>query len=130
VVSYFVRLDYNRHMPLAERGFRHGNLTPAGQALLRKELPGPYGLKDTVILVPWPEIGLDIKGARILGINGDSAAEIGARRYKGRVKRLYVLVENRSVADGRAALILQSFLDYDRGQWTAVAASDYTLYYQ
>jgi hypothetical protein len=130
VVSYFVRLDYNRHVPISERGFRHGTLTAAGQALLRRELPGPYGTKDTVVLVPWPEIGLDIKGARVLGINGDSAAALRTRTYKGRVKRLYVLVENRYVADGRAALILQSFLDYDRGQWTAVAASDYTLYYQ
>src|SRR5262249_49113410 len=100
VTSYFVRLDHNRTSLLAERGFRHASLTADARALLRREMAGPNGGGDTVLVVTWPEIALDVSGARIIGfIGGDGVAQIRERTFRGRVSRLYVLVEDRLIAD-------------------------------
>lgn len=129
ISSYFVRADYNFHAPLGARGFRHYTLTHDGLALVKQELAGPFDRDDTVVWVISPEIALEIPGARIIP-TGEAPGDLTPRSYKGRVAKVFVLVRQALVDDGRADTILKAFRDYDPSRWVAKPLGDFTLYAQ
>ncbi|MBS0547606.1 MAG: hypothetical protein JSR24_07650 [Proteobacteria bacterium] len=125
VVSYGVRLDHNRHMPLGARGFHHGNLSADGLALIRKQEIAP----GTVVWVMAPEIALEVPQARLL-VNAEVERALQVRTYRGRVDRLLVFVDDKMMRDGRAEIVLRSFVDYDRTKWVAAKQGDTTVFSQ
>lgn len=125
VVSYGVRLEHNRHMPLGVRGFHHGNLSADGLALIRRQDIRP----GTLVWVMAPEIALEVPQARVL-VNAEVERALLKRVYHGRVDRLLVFVDEAMIRDGRAEIVLRSFLDYDRTKWVAARQGDTTVFSQ
>lgn len=128
VSSYGVRLQYNLHRPIGLRGFHHGNLSADGLALLQREVARP-GNAQALVWVMAPEVALEAPGTRAL-VNAEFERELQKRKYKGQVDRLLVFVDDRMIADGRAEIVLRSFLDYDRSKWVATRQGDTTVFSQ
>ena len=76
-----------------------------------------------------PEIALEVHGARAL-ISAEPERLLGKRLYKGRVKRLMVLLDESMITSGKAEIVLKSFVDYDRAQWVAARLGDSTVFSQ
>jgi hypothetical protein len=129
ISSYFVRLDHNAHSALGRRGFHHMTLTHDGLALMRRTLQGTAGQDGTIVYVMSPEIAFEIEGARVI-VSAEGEDQLGRRTYKGRGTRLFVFVDDKALADGRAEIMLRSFVDYDRGGWVAIKSGDATVFAQ
>ena len=127
VSSYVVRLQHNLHAPLGSRGFHHGTLTADGLALMRRELG--TGDKEAVIWTMMPEIALEARPGRAL-VNAELEGQLGVRIYKGRASQVLVFVDDKMIKDGKAEIVLKSFVDYDRAKWVATKAGDTTLFAQ
>jgi hypothetical protein len=127
ISSYAVRLQHNRLAPLGERGFHQNTLTHDGLALLRRELGTAD--RDTIVWVMMPEIALEVRGARTV-ISAEPERLLGKRLYKGRVKRLLVLLDESMITSGKAEIVLKSFVDYDRSKWVAARLGDSTVFSQ
>jgi hypothetical protein len=129
ISSYFVRLEHNAHSPLGRRGFHHMTLSHDGLALMRQTLQGTAGQDGTIVYVMSPELAFEVDGARVI-VSAEGEGQLGTRIYKKRVKRLFVFVDDKALADGRAEIMLRSFVDYDPGGWTATKAGDTTVFAQ
>ena len=127
ISSYAVHLQHNLHVPLGDRGFHHGTLTQDGLALLRREVGGADG--STVVWVTMPEIALEVRTARTL-VSAENEGLLGVRTYKGRAARLLVFLDETMIRDGRAEIVLGSFVDYDRAKWVATKTGDTTMFAQ
>jgi hypothetical protein len=122
----------NAKRPLDWRGLRH---PIADQAALNTLQRIDVTLSDgsrPVVLVPSPEIGLVLRNSRVLAIHADfeSSETLGRRVYRGRVGRIYVLVQTKLVVSGKADIILLSFKDYRRDMWKPEAVGSFTLFAQ
>ncbi len=127
ISSYVVRLQHNLDTPLGSRGFHHSTLTPDGLALLRRELGAASG--ETIAWVTMPEIALEVRGVRVL-VSAENEGLLGQRTYKGRAGRLLVFVDDTMIRDGRAEIVLRSFVDYDRARWVTARLGDTTVFSQ
>jgi hypothetical protein len=127
VSSYVVRLQHNIEMPLGDRGFHHGTLTHDGLALLRRELRAADG--DTIAWVMMPEIALEVRRARVL-VSAEAERLLGVRSYHGHAGRLMVFLDETTIRDGKAEIVLKSFTDYDRAKWVATRLGDTTMFEQ
>lgn len=67
-----------------------------------------------------PEIALETGKVRTL-VSAEPERELG---------RLLVFVDDRMLADGRAEIVLKSFVDYDRAKWVATRPGDTTAFSQ
>ncbi len=132
LASYVAHLRQDLDRPLASRGFRHGTLTAPGVELVKKELAGPFDRKDTIVLVPSPEIALDLPTVRTIARTSDfeSADQLKATTWHGRVGHIFVLLQTKMIAEGKAAIILGQFADYDPAAWSRVTIGDFTLFSQ
>lgn len=122
-----------RHLdlPLGIRDFRHSTANQAVVDFIRKiDKPVSEG-KSTLIYVPSPEIGLEVRHARVLASHADfwSPETLRDQKYRGRVSRLYVIVQRRLVAQGKADLILRSFVDYPRSGWQEIQLGEFVCYF-
>lgn len=132
LASFVARTETNLRHPLGERGFRLLNVSPELVAFLRSiDRPGPDAGK-TLIFLPSPEISLEVRNARKWSNHADFQPIDELRRdvYRGRVDRLYVVVQRKLVGDGKAAVILKSFVDYPPDGWKEVPLGDFVCFYQ
>jgi hypothetical protein len=132
VSSYFVRLDYNGHLPLGRRGFHQSELSRDGLALLNMTVARTSA--DSLVYVLKPEMALELTGAgskavRVI-VSGEGEGELHRRTYKGRVPRLLVFVDDRHLADQRGDVVLKSFLDYDPARWAVTRSGDTAVFAQ
>ncbi len=133
MASFVVHLGHNFHRPLSDRGFRHAILSqPALDFLRSGGLERSGSRADSVVYVTSPEIGLEVRNARIICAHADfeDDAVLRDRIYAGRVERLTVLVQTKLIGEGKADLILASFVDYDRSKWIAHSLGDFTYFTQ
>jgi hypothetical protein len=83
-----------------------------------------------LILVPWPEIALEVDRLRVLiflAAYSDASSIETTQPRRGTVDNLFVLLPRESAANGTAAALLKSFEDY-RG-WNRADLPEYFLYY-
>jgi hypothetical protein len=118
--------------PLDHRGVRQGIADHAALVFLgRIDRVATDGSRP-LVLVPSPEIGLVLRHARVLANHADFESEETLRRrvYRGRVARLYVLIQSRLVDSGKAAIILGSFKDYPPDSWRKLPLGGFTVFAQ
>jgi hypothetical protein len=122
----------NAKKPLDWRGLRHAIADQAALDALRRIDVTWSESSRTVVLVPSPEIGLVLRNSRVLANHADfeSLETLGRRVYRGRVDRIFVLVQTKLVVSGKADIILRSFKDYRRDMWRPEAVGSFTLFAQ
>ncbi len=121
VASYANHLKENLAHPRSERGFRYANLSRPVLDFLKSDpsLVGPR----SVVVVPTPELRLDLRHARV--IVGDQV-----QTWHGRVDRLTVVLPNKYLEDGSANWLLGAFVDYDQAKWVKHSFEDFTWFVQ
>jgi hypothetical protein len=123
-----------RHLDSAksEQGFRHMVLSRPALDFIRTKLNAPID-GSSLVVIPSAEIGLEIRGRRIVEIPADFRAHDDLQRrysYRGRVDNLGVLIQTKNVANGKAALVLAAFKDYPLDGWTMTPLGDFTYFSQ
>lgn len=132
VVSFAAHARENLCHPLGVRGFRQHLLSPAALDFLHSiDAPAADG-GQTVIYVPSPEIALDVRNARTIVVHIDAAslALLQSWTYRGRASRLYVLLQKNLVAQGKAAAVLRSFVDYRSDEWSMIPLGDFVCFFK
>ncbi len=132
VASFAVRTKANLDRPLGARGTRQLNANAqALEFLHRIDAPGPGG-EAPVVVVMSPELGLELRQARVFPMQADfdTLADLETRIVRGRVARIYALMPAKLIENGKAAAILKSFVDYPVDEWQSVPLGDYVAYYQ
>ena len=132
VTSFVTRTEANSHYPMGDRGFRHMSASSEALAFIRTiDLSRPDS-KRTLIFLPSPEIALEVRNVRRWTNHADfeSLEELKAHVYRGRVDRLYVFVQKKLLSNGKADIILRSFVDYPIDGWTMVPLGDMVCFYQ
>lgn len=119
ISGYAARVASNAKMPLGERGFRHMIADKAVLDFIRRIDVAQPNRASTFIYVPSPEIALEVRNVRKFSNQADFEPVdfIQKTRYRGKVPRLYVIVQKRLVAEGKAAAMLHSFTDYPHHAW-------------
>ena len=130
LASYLQHARTNLADPLGARGFRLHIARPPALAYLRSIDKLDSDGTPPLIYVPTPEIGLELRQARVIAVHTDfeSAQVLASRFYHGRVPRLYVLLQTPLIADGKADIVLRSFADYPRDGWTTKSLGDFVVF--
>lgn len=131
VSSYFVRINHSIAQAKGDSGIRHQILSKSALAFIQTDLNRQTG-GNSVVLVPSPEIALELRGHRVISsqIDFGEKDELAQRIYRGRVDRLGVLVQTRLVDNGKAAIVLAAFKDYPKEGWAVKSLGDYTYFSQ
>lgn len=132
LASFVARAEANTRYALGDRGFRHMVASSEAIAFIRKiDVPGPDAQK-TLLFMPSPEMALEARQARSWSNHADfePLEDLRAATYRGRVDRLYVFLQKRLVANGKADAVLKSFVDYPIDGWTEVSLGDIVCFYQ
>lgn len=130
VASYGNHVRANLAHAVGARGFAY---TIAGKPLLDHlrtvDVVGDDGSRP-VVYVPSPEIALELRHSRIIATHADFEGEelLRSRVYRGRVPRIYVALQASLVANGKASIILRSFVDYPPEGWTATPLGGFVVY--
>ena len=131
VSSFVVHARENLRHSLGVRGFRQHIASPAAVDFLQSIDTVAADGSRPVVLVPSPEIGLDLRRARVLAILADFEEPelLKSRVYHGRVPALYVLIQKKLVANGKADIILRSFVDTPIESWKLLPIDDQFVAY-
>ncbi len=130
LASFARHVRANLHEPLGSRGMRLNTLTPQVLDFLRA-VDRVDGKGDRpVILVPTPEVALEIRSARVLTTHADfeSPASLAAQPRHGRVGQIHVLLGRPLERDGKADIILRSFVDYPRDAWKVTPLGEFVVF--
>jgi hypothetical protein len=117
--------------PLGVRDFRHSTADEAVVKFIRTiDVPSP-DRASTLIFVPSPEIGLEVRNVRVMANHADFWAIEDMRnlKFRGRVPRLYVIVQKRLVAQGKAQAMVEQFVDYKPSEWKEMPLGDFVCFY-
>ena len=92
---------------------------------------GPPDGSRPLVYVPAPEIALELRRARFIAAHADfeEVDLLRSRVYRGRVSRLYVVLQTRLVENGKADVILKSFADYPSDTWKRTSLGDFVVYF-
>jgi hypothetical protein len=130
--SWLQKLHRNAQSAKGDGGIRHMVLSPRALAFIRDTLNQPVS-GSTLVLVSSAEIALEFRTRRTVEVPADfRAPEDLKTRYvfHGRVDHLGVLLQNKLVEEGKAALVLAEFKDYPVGGWHKTSLGDFTYYWQ
>jgi hypothetical protein len=132
VSSFVQRMDYNLHEPLGARGVRVRIATQQLLDFVHKTDVSGRDAGQTLIFMPSPDLALEVRNARSWSNHADfqSIAELRNQIWRGRVERLYVIVQQKLVDNGKADAILRSFVDYPLEGWVKVPLGDFVCFYQ
>jgi len=130
ISSFAARAASSMSRPLGERGFRHLVADKAVLDFLRRVDVAQPDRASAFIYVPSPEIALEVRNVRRFSNHADfqTVRELQDKTYRGKVPLLYVVVQKRLVAEGKAALILRSFTDYPADAWQETDLGDFVVF--
>lgn len=130
ISSFAARAASSMSRPLGERGFRHLVADKAVLDFIRRVDVAQPDRAATFIYVPSPEIALEVRNVRRFSNHADfqTVRELEDKKYRGRVPQLYVIVQKRLVAEGKAAVILQSFADYPADAWQEIDLGEFVVF--
>jgi hypothetical protein len=126
-VHFAANLDH----PLGVRGFRHSTANTEVIDFIRTIDVAEPDRRSALIFVSSPEIGLEVRNVRVMANHADFWAieDIARQKLRGRVPRLYVIVQERLVANGKADAMLRSFSDYPIGQWRRLSLGTFVCFF-
>lgn len=130
ISSFAARAASSMNRPLGERGFRHLVADRAVLDFVRRVEVARPDRASTFIYVPSPEIALEVRHVRRFSNHADfqTVRELEDKKYRGKVPQLYVIVQKRLVAEGKAAAILRSFTDYPADAWREADLGDFVVF--
>jgi hypothetical protein len=117
--------------PLGVRDFRHSTANDAVVKFIRTiDVPAP-DRSSTLIFVPSPEIGLEVRNVRVMANHADFWAIEDMRnlKFRGRVPRLYIIVQQRLVGEGKAKAMMEQFVDYKPSEWKEKPLDGFVCFY-
>lgn len=117
--------------PLSDRGFRHWIAdVPLLDFIHKIDVPGPDAT-STVIMFTAPEIAVEIRNVRTLSNAADfqSVEELERETRRGRVPKLYVVVQKKLAGNGKSAAILRSFVDYPATSWQEMPVGGFVFFF-
>jgi hypothetical protein len=131
VASAAAHIEANLGRPLGIRGFRHWIANAAVVDFIRTIDVPASDRSATLILVTSPEIGLEVRNVRVMSNHAamQDAATLRAETYRGRVPRLYVIIQERLIAEGKANIVLNSFVDYPMERWRQIPLGDFVCFF-
>lgn len=132
LASFVTRTEASSQYPMGVRGFRQMGASAEAIAFIRTiDIPGADA-RRTLVFLPSPEIALEVQHARVWANHADfeSIDVLKDRVYRGRVDRLYVFVQKKLLGNGKADVILRSFVDYPIDGWTMVPLGNLVCFYQ
>lgn len=130
VSSWVNHARHNLQDTLGQRGVRLRAVPESVLDFVREiDRPDADGARP-LVLVPTPELALEIRHARILTTDADfqPLRELAAERRSGRVRRLYVVLPQSLERNGKADAILKSFVDYRPGDWKRTEVGNAVVY--
>lgn len=130
--AYINRSQQALSYPIGVREFRHMIASSSALEFIRANDVDPKGGEKAIFVVTSPEIALEIRRNRVISNHADfeSVKQLQGREYRGRVDKIFVLVQNKLVENGKANAILNSFVDYSRERWRSVPLEDFTAFVQ
>lgn len=130
LASSAARLVSNANRPLGDRGFRHLVADQAVLDFIRKIDAARPDRPPTFIYVSSPEIALEIRNVRKFSNHADfeTLDQLRKIKYRGKAARLYVIVEKRLIAQGKATALLRSFTDYPENAWQETDLGDFVVF--
>jgi hypothetical protein len=130
ISSFAMHAGQNLGFPVGVRGFRHNIASKAAVEFIHAVDSGARTPADTLIYVVSPEMALDVRRVRVMASHADfeSPEKLAARTYHGRVAHLYLVMQRKLVDDGKADLILKSFVDYPAGRWRRTSLGSFVCF--
>ena len=119
VASCLQHARSNLKVPLGDRGVRLSNASAEVLAFVRQLDKAAAGDDGIMVYLSMPELTLEMPNTRSLTSHADfdPPEQLLTDVYRGRVKRLYVILQKTLVANGKAEIILKSFVDYRDDDW-------------
>ena len=117
--------------PLSDRGVRHWVAdAPLVDFIHKIDVAGPDAAA-TLMMFTTPEIALEVRHVRVMSNVADfqSLEELDRAPKRGKVPRLYVVIQKDLVVAGKGAAILRSFVDYPASSWTETPIGGYVVYF-
>lgn len=130
VGSWVNHVRHNLQDTLGQRRVRLHSI-PGPVLRFVREIDRPDADGDRpLVLVPSPELALEIQKARIVTTDADfqSLAVLASERRSGRVRRLFVVLPLSLERNGKADAILKSFVDYRPGDWKRTELGNAVVY--
>ena len=130
VMSFARQVQTNLDAPLGARGVRLRSVSaPVLDFLRTVDVPDGTGDRP-LVLVPSPEIALELRNARILTTHADFELpeELATQVRHGRVRRIHVLLTRSMERNGKADIILRTFAGYPREDWRITRLGDFVIF--
>ena len=132
VISFFVRNEANiSYGNVGVNGFTQHIISKEALSLLH-DIDTKISRGNNMFYVTSPEIALEVRNNRVLSSHADfeSLEALAGRRYHGQVDNLFIVLQQKLVENGKAEVILRSFLDYAYTGWKSLKIGAFVIYYQ
>ncbi len=114
-------------------GISMSSVSPVVLAYLRSEL-AEHRWHNAVAVVPAPWAAMGLPNFRIiLGfyyMDNTSLEQIARKRWSGRSEKIFVIVNEKMRAKGKAEAVLRTFVDYDFDKWSEIDMGGMIVYSQ
>ncbi len=106
---------------------------PRALAYLRSEMAA-HDWPNAIAVVPLPEAAVGLPHFRILFdwnlLDSSSLEAIAAQKWAGRTDKIFVIIGENALTDGKAEAVLKAFVDYDFTKWDKVQIDGVLVYSQ
>jgi hypothetical protein len=107
-------------------------VSPVALEYLRSEM-AVHKWQHAIAVVPSPEAAIGLPRFRIIEVHVDFASleEIAAgQKWAGRAEKVFVIVQEKMLGNGKAEALLRLFVDYDVKNWRQISLDGMFVYYQ
>ena len=129
--SFFWHAATSLKHPLSSRGVRHWVAdAPLVDFIHKIDVAGPDA-SSTLMMFTTPEIAMEVRHVRVMSNVADfqTLEELKRTPKRGKVPKLYVVIQKDLVAAGKGAAILRSFVAYPADSWTETSVGGYFVYF-
>jgi hypothetical protein len=95
---------------------------------LRSEMEA-HNWQNAIAVVP-REAALGLPRFRIIPVDLNIIRALSEYKWAGRVERIFVVVPEEALSDGKATVLLRDFADYDEGAWSKARIEGWVVYSQ
>jgi hypothetical protein len=85
-----------------------------------------------VVVLPALDAAIGLPRFRVIYIRLDvlSPAMIKSKKWAGRVDKIFIVVQQQMLANGKAEALLKSFVDYEFSKWNGIQLEGMVIYHQ
>jgi len=132
VTAYAHEVLRSRHYDQAS-GTAMRVVPPGVLAYLRSEM-AVHNWPNAIAVVPLPEAANGLPGFRIIFsfslLDSASLEEITRQRWAGRTDKIFMIMNENMLGDGKAEAVLRTFVDYDFAKWSQIQMDGMVVYSQ